>query len=93
MMRTVTKRIDKLEDRLGIATAKRPCRVWVVRLFGRELALNDDKCVEILRECGLLPSGRRFAVVHLCDIPDRLSVKELERFLRENGEKLCRSVR
>ena len=92
-MRTVTKRIDKLEDRFGIAAAQRPCKVWVVRLFGRELALNDDKCVEILRECGLLPDGRRFAVVYLCDIPDRLNVKELERFLRENGEKLCRSAR
>jgi len=72
--------------------AKWPCRVWVVRLFGRELALDDDRCVEILRECGFLPDGRRFAV-QFCEIPDGLSAKELEKFLREEGEKLCGCVR
>jgi hypothetical protein len=66
--------------------------VWVVRLFGRELALADDKCVEILRECGFLPNGHPFGVVQLCDIPDGLDAKELEKFLRENGEKLCGSA-
>lgn len=43
MMRTVTRRIDNLENLLGMAAARRPCRVWVVRLFGRELALDDDR--------------------------------------------------
>lgn len=71
---------------------KQPCKVWVVRLFGRELALNDDRCVETLRECGCLPNGRRFAVADLCRIPDGLNAKELDKFLRENGEKLCGSV-
>lgn len=64
MMRTVTRRINNLENLLGIATSKQPCKVWVVRLFGHELALNDDRCVEILRECGFLPDGRSFAVMH-----------------------------
>jgi hypothetical protein len=40
-----------------------------------------------------LPNGRLFAVVQLGDIPDRLNAKELEKFLRENGEKLCGSGR
>jgi hypothetical protein len=63
----------------------------VVRLFGRELALNDDRCVDILRECGFLPNGRSFAVVHFCDIPDGLNAVELETFLRQNGAELCGS--
>lgn len=89
MIRTVTRRIDKLENLLGIAAAKQPCKVWVSSLFGRELALNDDRCVEILRECGSLPNGRRFAIVQLCGIPDGLNAVDLEKFLRENGEEIC----
>src|SRR5580698_4797544 len=89
MMRTITKRMDKLEDLLGIAAAKHPCRAWVVHLFGRELALNDDRCVEILREGGFLPNGRRFAIVNLCDIPEGLNAVDLEKFLRESGEDIC----
>ena len=52
MMRTVTNRIDKLEDRLGIAAAKRPCTAVVISLAGWEYALSNDRCVEILRESG-----------------------------------------
>lgn len=92
-MRTMTRRIDNLETRLGIVAAKRPCRAWVVRMFGRELALDDDRCLEILRECGFLPNGRPFAVVDLCGIPEGLDAKELESFLQESGERLCGSGR
>jgi hypothetical protein len=91
-MRTLTRRIDSLESLLGIAAGK-PCSVWVVRLFDHELALNDDRCLEILRECGFLPNGRSFAVVHLCDIPDGLNAVELETFLRQNGAEFCGSGR
>lgn len=90
-MRTLTRRIDNLENLLGIRAAERPCKVWMVHLVGRELALNDDRCVEILRESGFLPNGRRFAVVQLGHVPDGLNAKKLEEFLRENGEKLCNS--
>jgi hypothetical protein len=76
MMRMLTRRIDNLENLLGIVAAKRPCRVWIVRLFGRELALNDDRCLEILRECGFLPNGRPFAIVQFCGIPNGLNAKE-----------------
>jgi len=93
MMRSITKRIDNLESLLGIAAAKLQCRVWVVRLFGRELALNSDRCVEILPECGFLRDGTRFAVVQLCGIPDGLNARELEKFLRENGAEICGSGR
>jgi hypothetical protein len=60
----------EIENLLGIAAAERLCKVWMVRLFGRELALNDDRCFEILPERGFLPNGTPFAVVYLCNIPD-----------------------
>jgi len=56
---------------------------------GVTLALDADTCVEILRECGFVPTFG-FSVVNLCTIPDGLSAYETERYLREHGEKLCR---
>jgi fermentation-respiration switch protein FrsA (DUF1100 family) len=91
MMRTVTNRIDKLEDRLGIAAAKRPCTAVVISLAGWEYALNNDRCVEILRESGFLPDGVIFVPVDLCGIPDGLNAEELEKFLRERGGEICGS--
>jgi hypothetical protein len=91
MMRTAIRRIDKLEHRLGIAAAKRPCSVVVATRAGCELALNNDACVEILRESGFLPDGPHFAAVNLLRIPDGLNAKEPERFLREHGAEICGS--
>jgi len=56
----------------------------VAKIFGRELALEQDRCIEILRECGFLPTDR-FGVVSFCGIPDGLNAKELEKYLRKNG--------
>jgi len=53
----------------------------------RKLALDDDTCVGILRECGFLPA-QRFGVLNLGRIPDGLNAKETERFLRERGAEL-----
>jgi hypothetical protein len=51
----------------------------------RELALDQDRCIEILRECGHLPTGPGFGIVNFCEIPEGLNAKELERYLREDG--------
>jgi len=89
MIRTAIRRIDKLEHRLGIAAAKRPCSVVVATRAGCKLALDNDACVEILRESGFLPDGPRFAAVNLLQIPDGLNAGELKRFLRKNGAEIC----
>jgi hypothetical protein len=89
MMRTAIRRIDRLENRLGIAAAKRPCLVVVAARAGCKLALDNDACIEILRESGFLPDGPHFAAVNLLQIPDGLNAKQLERFLRENGAEIC----
>ncbi len=58
--------------------------LWVACQAGWGLALDQDRCLQILGECGFLPTGR-FGVVNFCQIPDGLNAEELERFLRENG--------
>ena len=52
------------------------------------LALDADRCVEILRECGFL-RPRGVAFVDLLDIPDDMNEKETEQYLRERGAELC----
>jgi hypothetical protein len=63
----------------------------VVTIAGRKLAIDNDRCVGILRECGFLPT-QRFGVVDLGCIPDGLNAKETERFLRKRGAELCGPV-
>jgi hypothetical protein len=82
-MRTITRRIGKLMDRL-LPCNTQPSRIWVLTNPGYEFALDLDRCAQILDECGFLPKAR-FGVLNFCDIPDGLSAVELEKFLRERG--------
>jgi hypothetical protein len=61
-------------------------RLWVLTKPGCEFALDLDRCVQILDECGFLPTAR-FGVLDFCGIPDGLSAEELEKFLRERARK------
>jgi len=80
-MRTITRRIGRLKDRLLPCNAQ-PLRIWVLTKPGCEFALDLDRCVQILDECGSVPTAR-FGVLNLCGIPDGLNAEELEKFLRE----------
>ena len=60
----------------------------VVSRAGWGLALDQDTCIRILRECGFLPTGP-VGVVNLGQIPDGLNAEELERYLRKEGEEIC----
>ena len=82
-MKAIDRRIRRLQGRL-CPDYGQPQRLWVVQVVGRELALDSDRCVDILRECGFLPTGR-FGIVNLCGIPDGLNAVELEKYLRTNG--------
>ena len=90
-MRTTTRRIDYLENRIGITAAKLPCTAVVVSGPCWELALRNETYVEILRESGYLPNGLFFGTVDLFGISDRLSAEDLKRLLRKNGAGLLRS--
>ena len=80
-MKTIDNRVRKLENRF---CNEKPQHLWVACLEGWGLALDKDRCIEILGECGFLPTGR-FGLVNLCQIPDGLNAGALERFLRAHG--------
>jgi hypothetical protein len=83
-MRPVTSRIGKLEDTFLPGKGK-PQLLLVMIAAGNDLALDQDRCIQILRECGFLPSGS-VGLVNLLGVPHGLNADELERFLREHGE-------
>jgi len=86
-MKTVDSRIRRLQGRLCPDNGH-PQRLWVLIKAGYGLALDQDSCIQILDECGFLPTGR-FGVVNLCAIPYGLNAEELEQFLRRNGTETC----
>jgi len=81
-MRTVTRRIRKLE--VGAGLIETDGSLLVFCRADRELALDTGRCIQILRESGFLPTGP-FGIVPLWQVPDGLNAEELERYLRENG--------
>ena len=82
-MKTVERRLDRLEDRL--APQGRKQFLIVVTDARQKLALDSDKCVQILREAGRIDSASLISVVDLGSIPDGLDAGELKRYLREYG--------
>ena len=85
-MKSIDGRLNKLENRFGISKS-RPMLVLIVG-DGRERGLDDDTCVQILHESGFPPAGQS-GIINLCQIPAGLNAKETERFVRENGAKIC----
>jgi hypothetical protein len=79
-MKAIGSRIRKLEHRLYAVSAK-PI-IWVVTNAAVKLAVDEDRCIQILDEYGFLPAGP-LGVVHLGGIPHGLDAKELENYLRK----------
>ena len=86
-MRTIGKRLDRVEAKLGVGNGKPGIRLVVTAAGG--LALPEDRCIKILEEGGFLSTSPGLSLVNLCRIPDGLNAEEAERFLRENGAELC----
>ena len=82
-MRTIARRLQRLEEGFGLGPETEQL-LMVVTAADRGLALDQDRCIEILRERGFLPTGP-VGVVNLGDIPQGLNADELERFLRKDG--------
>jgi hypothetical protein len=82
-MKTVERRLDRLEDRL--APQGRNQLLIVVTDAAQKLALDSDRCVQILREAGHLDTTSVSCVVDLGYIPNGLDAAELEQYLREHG--------
>jgi hypothetical protein len=85
-VRTIARRLQKLERGFGLGPGTEQL-LMVVTTAGKRLALDPDRCVQILSECGL-PTGP-VGLVNLGQIPDGLNAEELETFLREDGADIC----
>jgi hypothetical protein len=83
-MNAIARRIRRLENQVGPARG----RVFIAVTACVTLALDADTCVEILRECGFLPT-RGFSVVSLYKIPTGLNAAQIKLYLRERGAELC----
>jgi hypothetical protein len=86
-MKAISRRLRELETRLGSGPGIEQ-KMWVVTIVGRKLALDQDSCIEILRECNFLPTAR-FGVVDLSVIPEGLSADDTKRFLRVRAAETC----
>jgi hypothetical protein len=86
-MKIIDRRLHKLEDQFAPAKGK-PGILLVVCHAGWGLALEQDPCIQILRECGFLPTGA-IGLVNFCDIPAGMNAEGTERFLRERGAEIC----
>jgi hypothetical protein len=87
-MRTVIRRIRKLENHLGI-TDDRPCYRVILACAGWGLALDEERRLQILDECGFLSNSPGvFSVVNFSEVSHDLNEKELERYLRQHGDEI-----
>jgi hypothetical protein len=82
-MRTVIRRIARLEDTVRFADGKDKLTVVVSR-FDRELSLDPATYLQILRKAGPLP-----AVIRLDRIPKGMGAEDTRRFLRQNRGEVC----
>ena len=68
------RRIAKLEKQFGTVESEPPLLLVVSRVECR-VALDKDRCIEILGECGVLPTGPTLGVVNLRNVPKGLNPK------------------
>lgn len=87
-MKAIDSRIRRLQQRLCPDSGHEQ-RLWVLIRPSYGLALDPDRCVDILGECRFLPQSR-FGCLNFLRIPQDLNAKELEQYLRKNGASICR---
>ena len=88
-MREITKRVTNLESKFGV-TGGKPGILLIVSASHRSGPLNNDQCMQMIKECGLLPTGPGHHIVNLCNLPRHLSPEEFRKFLRKHGAEATR---
>jgi hypothetical protein len=86
-MTNLQRRIERLERPPG-AAAQTGLRLIMMQA-GATFAMDVDRCVEVLVECGFLCAGPGISMLNLLDVPHGLSAQELECYLREHGVEIC----
>jgi hypothetical protein len=85
-MTNLQRRIERLERPAGTG-AQAGLRLIVMQA-GATFAMDVDRCVEVLVECGFLCAVPGISMLNLLDVPHGLSAQELERYLREHGAEI-----
>jgi hypothetical protein len=85
-MRAISRRLTKLEHKFGMVHGDR--LLMIATTSAKSLALDNDTCVRILDEAGFLHTTG-MGLVKLMDIPTGLNAEQTEKFLREEGFKIC----
>jgi hypothetical protein len=88
-MRTIAMRVRNLEKQFGTADGNEQIVLVVCKPgWGVGVAFDRDRCIQILRETGFLPTGS-VALVNLIDVPDGMNAEQTELFLREHAVEIC----
>jgi hypothetical protein len=83
-MKIIHSRIRRLENQFGVVDEKQ--RILLVVC---DAGCGDqDASIQILRECGFLPTGP-IGLVNFLNIPAGMNTEEADRFLRERGAQIC----
>jgi hypothetical protein len=86
-MTHLQRRIERLE-RPADESTQAGLRLILLQA-GETLAMDLDRCVEVLAQCGFLVTGPSISMLNLLDLPHGQSAQELERYLREHGDEIC----
>jgi hypothetical protein len=85
-MRSLKRRIRELEQGTGAT----PGGVQVLLTYeGVELALDFDRCADILAAAGFVQTGPGVSVLDFSGIPYGLSASDLANYLRQHGDEIC----
>jgi hypothetical protein len=82
-MKNIEGRLNKLERRLGISADR-----YLFIFTDRDMGPASDHYIKILEEGGFLPTSG-VADINFSLIPRGLNAKDTERFVRENGARIC----
>jgi len=88
-MKSIDGRLSKLEHRFGIAS--NATRYLVILIEGGA-GPAQDAYLEILDEAGFFPATGSY-MVDFTLTPRGLNAKDAEKFVRENGARICGSCR
>jgi len=81
-------RLAQLERRTG---ASQKMLLFLMDRIDRAVRLDSATIIAVLRECGYLPGPGLSAFLNFIGIPDELSPKDLEQYVRTHAGAICRS--
>jgi hypothetical protein len=90
-MKAIARRLRRLEGQFAPADGRQRMPA-VVSKAGWEMAIDQDRGIEILDESGF-PTTVPCGLVNLGTVPEGLNAQETERFLREHAPEICGRAR